>query len=380
MIECIIFSEFHPTAGPKISCQTPDDFLSKESFDAIQNFIITKPELQSRLVTVTAFGKKFVGCPVCIEDKKYKRNALIFNLCFVFNEDFNTTSYGPVVKKLAAYLIQLEVESNFISSEEKEPHIVRFLQQLRRDLNLNGQCSIHMGQSSTIHLKVTPQEGQQVSVQDYDVPVLMISSQDAMFQHPWDLTTQQIMHHVDGSSHVAKIAAEADVDINLVKACLQNLLYFSVVQMVSVFQYSNVYTCTPDISKLLEDRDLQQECVRYVARNDHALPNFRDVFMLYCSLTPGTTVKDICMRFGPHGLKIDERRLIQFGMMKGVIRRMHKFPVKLPNASVSPQIQPVLKWLNGCHSYDEISCKTGLSSHELDELIETDPSCVVCWK
>ena len=34
----------------------------------------------------------------------------------------------------------------------------------------------------------------------------------------------QILHHVDGTSHVVKIAAEADVDINLVKACLQNLL------------------------------------------------------------------------------------------------------------------------------------------------------------
>ncbi|KAK7503525.1 hypothetical protein BaRGS_00005064 [Batillaria attramentaria] len=374
MIDCIIFSEFHPTAGPKITCQTPDDFLSKESFDAIQNFIITKPELQSRLVTVTAFGKKFVGCPVCIDNKKYKRNALIFNLCFVFSEEFNTASYGPVVKKLAAYMIQLELENEFLSNEEKEPHILAFLQQVRQELNQNGLCNINM-----VHLKVTPQEGQQVSVQDYDVPIL-ITSHDAIVRHPWDLTTQQIMHHVDGTSHVMKIAAEADVDINLVKACLQNLLYFNVVKMISVFQYSNVYTCTPDVRKLLEDRMLQHECVRYVARNDHALPNFRDVFMLYCSLTPGTTVKDICARFNPHTLKVDERQLIQFGLMKGIIRRMHKYPVKLPNESVSLQLHPILKWLNGCHSYDEISCKTGLSHQELDELIETDPSCVVCWK
>ena len=34
----------------------------------------------------------------------------------------------------------------------------------------------------------------------------------------------QVLHYVDGVSHVKKIAAEADVELNLVKANLQNLL------------------------------------------------------------------------------------------------------------------------------------------------------------
>ena len=56
------------------------------------------------------------------------------------------------------------------------------------------------------------------------------------------------------------------------------------------------------------------------------------------------------------------RRLIQFGLLKGLIRRIQKYPVKLPNESstdVSPRLQPISKWLGGNHSYDEISCKTG---------------------
>ncbi|XP_070192729.1 GATOR1 complex protein NPRL2-like [Littorina saxatilis] len=382
MIECILFSEFHPTAGPKITCQTPDDFLSKESFDAIQNFIITKRELEGRLITVTAFGKKFVGCPVVIDNTKYKRNALIFNVSFVFDKDINTATYGPIVKKLAAYMVQLEMESQFLSNKDKEPHIQQFLERVRDDLNRDGVCSLPMGDSCTVHLKVTPEEGQHVNVQDHDVPIL-VASRNEIAHHPWDLTTQQILHHVDGTSHVVKIAAEADVDINLVKACLQNLLYFNVVKMVSVFQYCNVYTCTPDVHKLFASKDLQQECVRYVARNEQCLPSFRDVFMLYCNLTPGTTVKDICARFNPHSLKIDEKRLIQFGVLKGLIRRMQKYPVKLPNESaidLSPRLLPISKWLGGNHSYDEISCKTGLSHQELEELIEKDPTCVVCWK
>lgn len=37
-------------------------------------------------------------------------------------------------------------------------------------------------------------------------------------------------------------------------------------------------------------------------------PELRDVFMLYCDLTPGTTVKDLCTRHNsPHSLRVDER-------------------------------------------------------------------------
>lgn len=54
-------------------------------------------------------GQKIIGCPVYIENKKYDRNALIFNCCFLFDEDTRTVRYEPVVKKLATYLTQLEV-------------------------------------------------------------------------------------------------------------------------------------------------------------------------------------------------------------------------------------------------------------------------------
>ncbi|KAI2529799.1 NPRL2 isoform 12 [Pan troglodytes] len=55
-IECIFFSEFHPTLGPKITYQVPEDFISRELFDTVQVYIITKPELQNKLITV--YGKE----------------------------------------------------------------------------------------------------------------------------------------------------------------------------------------------------------------------------------------------------------------------------------------------------------------------------------
>ena len=56
-----------------------------------------------------ALNQKFIGCPICIENAKYSRNALLFNVCFVFASHADTTCYESVVKKLADYLTTMEV-------------------------------------------------------------------------------------------------------------------------------------------------------------------------------------------------------------------------------------------------------------------------------
>lgn len=60
-------------------------------------------------------GKKLIGCPVCIEHKKYSRNALLFNLGFVCDAQANTCALEPIVKKLSGYLTTLEVVNNTFS-------------------------------------------------------------------------------------------------------------------------------------------------------------------------------------------------------------------------------------------------------------------------
>lgn len=52
---------------------------------------------------------------------------------------------------------------------------------------------------------------------------------------------------------------------------------------------------------------------------------------------------------------MDCRKLIQFGLMKGLIRRLQKYPVKV----VRDERSRPPKLYTGCHSYDEICCKTG---------------------
>ncbi|NXY66211.1 NPRL2 protein, partial [Callaeas wilsoni] len=353
-IECVFFSEFHPTLGPKITYQVPEDFISRELFDTIQVYVITKPELQNKLITVTAMEKKLIGCPVCIEHKKYSRNALLFNLGFVCDARAKACALEPIVKKLAGYLTTLELESGFISNEESKQKLVPIMTILLEELNAKGKCTLPIDESNTIHLKVIEQRPDPPIVQEYDVPVFT-QDKDDFFNSQWDLTTQQILPYIDGFRHVQKISAEADVELNLVRIAVQNLLARAEQSWLSIpLQYSNVYCTTPKVQDLVDDKCLQEECLSYVTKQGtvtlpedagpgrgtgqlngdsvlagHKRASLRDVFQLYCGLSPGTTVRDLISRYTLQLQRVDERRLIQFGLMKGLIRRLQKYPVKV---------------------------------------------------
>ena len=54
-------------------------------------------------------GYKFVGCPKCIEDKKYERNAFMFNFVFVFDSSTDTSTYEAVILKIGNAFKSYEV-------------------------------------------------------------------------------------------------------------------------------------------------------------------------------------------------------------------------------------------------------------------------------
>lgn len=77
----------------------------------------------------------------------------------------------------------------------------------------------------------------------------------------------QILPYIDGFNHISKIAALADVDSNLVKSCLQNLVYYGVVTLIPIFQYCAVYCATPKLRQLAMCKGLQKNCVEYCSRS-----------------------------------------------------------------------------------------------------------------
>lgn len=51
-IKCIFFCKFHATAGPQIVTQVPHNFISKDEFDTISQYMIPKAQLQRCFVSV----------------------------------------------------------------------------------------------------------------------------------------------------------------------------------------------------------------------------------------------------------------------------------------------------------------------------------------
>ncbi|XP_015179616.1 PREDICTED: nitrogen permease regulator 2-like protein isoform X1 [Polistes dominula] len=379
-IRCIFFSEFHHIAGPKITCQVPDNFVSKDIFDNVSVYIIPKAQLQRSTITVTLKDYKILGFPVKIDDKKYARNAFYFNLCFVCDSEARTVHYEPVVKKMSDFLMALEIENCFLSTSDDKSRLAEMLRHVMQELNLHKMCTLTEG-TMTSHLKVVKLAPEPKPVLDHQVPIFL-EGREAFHSDQWDLTTQQVLPYIDGFNHVARIAAEADVENNLVKSCVQNLAYYSVVTLIPIFQYSNVYAATPKLKQLAEDVKLQERCISYASKSSRQPAYLRDIYRTYASMTHSCSMRDLCQRLNPQNLRINERRLVQFGLIEGFIRRVYKYPILLPGVPYNEETRnnPVYKYFTGTYNLDEICCSTGQSVAQIEEIVERDPNIVMLWK
>lgn len=387
-IKCLFFSEFDPIAGPKISCQVPEDFPLGNKFDAVHDLIITKPQLNDRLISVEVAGYKFIGCPKCIEDNKYDRNAFMFNFVFVFDSTIDTSPYEAVVLKIGNAFKSYEMESSFLSSENSCRNLLEILSNVRRYLNSCGFCTIKIDETNRLHLKITPTLDEPPAVHDYHVPIFTCTKED-IETVTWDLTIEQILTYINSFNHVKKIALESEVDISVVKVCIQHLVLYGFIKLISIFQYSNVYVPLPKLQELLTDSQLQQECLEYVAIPGSD-PSISDVFRLYCDLEAGLNVRDLCTRTDLGNMGVDERMLIQYGLMRGLIRHLQRYPVLVePTCTsedepleLSPELEQLHEqcFLDGSHCFDEICCALNISSQKLEDWIDSSANVLVCWK
>lgn len=367
-IESILYCEFHTTAGPMIVHQMPQGYVTKEQFDSLSNYLIPKPELERRLQTVNALGLKIIGYPIGIDHARYSRNRLIFNVCFVCQPHMRTFHYEPLVKKLNRYFEELELECQFLSNKSSREKIPGIMEDIRVKLNEYKSCKLEMTSSTTINLKVVKVHPNPEEVLDEQVPILLIR-RSFLKPNRWDLTTQQIIPYIDGYRHVSRIATEADVEVSLVKACIQNMIYYGIVKLIPIFQYSNSYLPTQRLVELHENEQLRKECIEYVSKNSNVLANFRTVFKIFCSMNYGISVRDLCLQFDPN---IEEKKLIRYGLMKGLIRRIHRYPVLVDESNESNS-SSISKLFDGDHNYDQICCKLArqnLSVKELNEDVE----------
>ena len=108
---CILYCEFDPDRGPRPVFQEPPNFVSPEVADHLSDHLVASSDLCGQLISVAAFGFRFVGHPMHILDGRYARNQLIFNVCFVFDSTADPRPFHERVRRVAEEFRALELES-----------------------------------------------------------------------------------------------------------------------------------------------------------------------------------------------------------------------------------------------------------------------------
>ena len=152
----------------------------------------------------------------------------------------------------------------------------------------------------------------------------------------------RVLPWIDGVNSVKQIALLADADLKLVRKAIRHLLYYGCVLLLDIFSFGAIYAPTPEITAFVESRDMQLECARYVTlsdahdssadKADHKKEEEKDTLTgtqlaeLYLSLKQGHSVKAWCTEHAELVVgKIDIRRFITFGVIKGFLYRVHKY-------------------------------------------------------
>jgi hypothetical protein len=192
-------------------------------------------------------------------------------------------------------------------------------------------------------------------VRAWDVPLFVRELPDQR-GWTWDLVLEKVHPFVDGVNHVKRIARLTDVDMKLVKKAVWELVLHERVTLLDIFHFQAVYTLTADFALFVGNLEVIDECREYVTIDSKdgmfasvldkqvidecsGMPDRARILELYSILKPGLSVADLCLAHQSQLANIDVRRFITFGVIKGFLKRMHKYALALdpPDMQVAPQ-------------------------------------------
>ncbi|CAR22269.1 nitrogen permease regulating protein NPR2 [Lachancea thermotolerans CBS 6340] len=332
----IFYSVFHPTEGTKVRHQFPSGCLelSDITFDTIKNYVIPKPQLCNKLLTFKYGPFRLVCYPVNVVAPYYARNSFSFDFVFVFPYDCATSPYEPAIERLGKMFTVLEEQSQILSKAEnssvyfqlkarntqkhgntetakgteqpssldigeiaqpenqgyasakyyeilkdlegpsKKIAIGDLITKIYRDLNDYSECLIPIDSGNAVDIKLFPllsPPSSCFSIEDVPISTVNLAK---LIDVNWDPTMLKIVPHINGINSIAKVAKFSDSDVNLVVECIKHLIYYNCVILTDIFQFSNIYASTNELSRFLTEPTLAAECQIYVAYNESAhLPN-----------------------------------------------------------------------------------------------------------
>ena len=254
----------------------------------------------------------------------------------------------------------------------------------REPVNFRGIWLTGIDDANTINMKLFPIHRHPPPVKSWHVPVSKINFADIV-DDTWDLTMKKVILHIDGVKDVRRIVHDADVALNLAKIALQHLLYYDSILMLDLFLFGNIYAPTSDMNDFIEDKaGMQDECANYVFISGPRLPNFY-LCRLFTTLCTGRTVKEWLKLHMDQGLSvfnyIDVRRFIQFGLIKGLLYRVHKYAISSQNLSLLARGQisrddtadVLQRYTDGCHCFDQITVEQNIGDTQIMEHLRNFP-------
>ncbi|CAK9783134.1 NPR2-domain-containing protein [Cutaneotrichosporon oleaginosum] len=319
-------------------------------FGSMSEYVIPKKSLHGKLVSFRTSGAwdatgdepddasddgehryeyRVIGLPMVLEGEagRYQRNQYIWNLCFVFRASASLAAFEPVVRKTARILRSAELDTGYLSAPQAHhTPIPAVLEQIFEDLNSYSETSIPLDGYNSLELKLFPYYPNPPECNDWDVPIALVDLK-SLRDPNWDITASRVVDHVDGINHCARIAQLADADLALVRETLRHMLFYQVVMIIDIFQYSNLYTVNSSFPRLVADESVIAECGTYVTRPNFPVLDWPALATLYAKLTPGITVHKWCEDNGVLAKGIDPRRFVSFGIIKGFLVRAHRWPV-----------------------------------------------------
>ena len=291
-------------------------------------------------------------------------------------------------KKLSEELTSMH--ESFVPGFEKSRRvslssIESLIQQIYLDLNNYSECCIPLDNANSVDIKLFPVLPPPMNLKAFQVPCLTVKL-NLLVDVNWDPTMVRILPYINGLNSIRKISELADADYLLTKQCIQHLMHYKSVTIIDIFQFSNIYAPTNHISIFLKLQGLAEECQAYVTTdlptpfsksmaNDDleainespnsfspyekdilglkgknkkqlytvVVPSKSTLFYLYCSLTQGQSVKDWYIQHTEQLRNIDVRRFINFGVTRGLIYRVHTYPVLKAITNAMENENPLLE-------------------------------------
>lgn len=317
------------------------------------------------------------------------------------------------------FQLSLELASKFLSqlNDSTRERLDKMLEHIRTEINKNKKCLLEDGEN-ILPLCVVPfyhseENGKRNScysgsdlVLPHKAPVLLDSFYNNYVHSQWDLTTLRIVPYINGFNHITRIAQFAHCAEKIVIECVKHLILLGVVTLVPVFQYANVYRPTPKLKELVNDMNMQKRAIDKCSKSELQKAKVRDILLLFASMANGATFGELCVRFNPGSFNINERKAVLFGLIENLIRPIFKYPITVSknlfvgyeetsnksNCNTSFCIPITTKRRNfdnvqvqttsftGIKTIEEICIETGISSHQMEDLISSDKHVIVLLK